>query len=295
MKEVHQIQEIKNILACPTCRSDLNLEGDKLLCTSCGKKYLIHNGVPIFHGEEKIKESAVESHVEKGGNSLKKVFSLLKPPHHSVYIDTLESSYNDGRELVKFLADFKEDDVVVNVGSLSKKINSGKVKLLNLDLSFYPNIDIVGDAHHLPFKNESLDGIVIKNVFEHLRDPAVVRKEMYRVLKKGARFYAKVPFMQPFHAVPDDYQRFTTNGLNEFFKDFKQIEKGISVGPSSALAWFLREYLGVLFSFNTDKGYKIARAFFSYLTAPIKYFDFFFRKKKEAHRLASAFYIIMEK
>jgi ubiquinone/menaquinone biosynthesis C-methylase UbiE len=210
-------------------------------------------------------------------------------------MDTLESSNNEGRTLIEFLKNFPEDAVIVNIGSLSKKIKGSKAKILNLDISWYPNIDIVADAHQMPFKDESLDGIIIKNVFEHLRDPATVRDELKRVLKKGGKIYAKVPFMQPFHAVPDDYQRYSINGIKEFFEDFSEVKSGIAVGPSSALAWILREYLAILFSFNTKRGYRIARAFFSYFTAPIKYFDVFFRKKKEAHRLASAFYIILEK
>ncbi|MFC1599875.1 methyltransferase domain-containing protein [Patescibacteria group bacterium] len=273
-----------NILACPKCRKELN----ELKCSECGKQYIKHEGVPVFIDDMEV--GAVSQH-QKKPNALKRALRFLKPPHHSVYFKNLHSSYEEGPELKEFLKQFNDDDVVVNVGSLSKKIKG----VYNLDIAYYPNIDIVADAHEMPFKDGSLDGVIIKNVFEHLKNPLKVREELKRVVKPGGKIYAKVPFMQPFHAVPDDYQRYSINGLHEFFKDFEIVDEGISVGPSSALAWFLREYLAILFSFNSKKAYKFWRAIFSYFTAPIKYFDAFFRKRKEAHRLASAFYLILKK
>jgi len=252
----------------------------------------------IFLDDEMIDKSAMQSHRRKNGlikGVLKSILRRFKPPHHSVYFDTFESSTNEGKTLIKFLQRFNEGENILNIGSLSKKINGSMGNIINLDISFYPNIDIVADAHDLPFKDASLDGIIIKNVFEHLRNPGIVLAEIKRVLKKGGMMYAKIPFMQPFHAVPDDYQRYSINGIMEFLKEFEIIEDGISVGPSSALTWFLVEYLGILFSFNTDRGYRIAKGFFSYLMAPIKYFDIFFRNKKYAKNLASAFYVIVKR
>lgn len=283
------MNQLNNLLTCPKCKGELK----ELSCSSCGKKYKERDGVPIFISDIEI--GAVEQHQKGRLNVVKRFFKLFKPPHHSVYFKNLHSSFGEGPDLMKFLLKFNENDIVVNVGSLSGEIKGAKARVYNLDIAYYPNIDIVADAHELPFKDGSLDGVIIKNVFEHLRDPAKVRDELRRVVKKGGRIYAKVPFMQPFHAVPDDYQRYSINGLKEFFKDFKVVDEGISVGPSSALAWFLREYLAILFSFNSKKAYRIGRSVFAYFTAPIKYFDAFFRKRKEAHRLASAFYLILEK
>lgn len=279
------MSQLSKILVCPKCREEL----DFLTCKSCKKKYHELSGVPVFIDD--IKEGAVAQHQKGRPSLLRRVLRFLKPPHHSVYFKNLRTSTGEGPELEEFLREYGENDIVLNIGSLSKKIPG----VFNLDIAFYPNIDIVADAHELPFKDDSLDGIVIKNVFEHLRDPGRVREELQRVVKPGGRIYAKVPFMQPFHAVPDDYQRYSINGLHEFFKDFKVLKEGISVGPSSALAWFLQEYLAILFSFNSQKAYRAGRAVFAYFTAPIKYFDSFFRKRKEAHRLASAFYLILEK
>jgi uncharacterized protein YbaR (Trm112 family) len=44
--------ELLKILACPSCKGDVKLEGDKIACTSCGRRYPIRDGVPIMLVEE---------------------------------------------------------------------------------------------------------------------------------------------------------------------------------------------------------------------------------------------------
>ena len=43
-------KDLFDILACPLCRADLEYTKDKkwLLCTKCGKKYPIKEGIPIM-------------------------------------------------------------------------------------------------------------------------------------------------------------------------------------------------------------------------------------------------------
>ena len=43
-----------DILACPKCKQDVRLEGEKLVCTnkSCGLRYPIRDGIPIMLIEE---------------------------------------------------------------------------------------------------------------------------------------------------------------------------------------------------------------------------------------------------
>lgn len=47
-------QELLDILACPACKADVRLEGDKIICTqkSCGLRYPIRDGIPIMLIEE---------------------------------------------------------------------------------------------------------------------------------------------------------------------------------------------------------------------------------------------------
>ena len=40
------------ILACPDCKAEVKLEDEKIVCTGCGKKYPIRDGIPIMLIEE---------------------------------------------------------------------------------------------------------------------------------------------------------------------------------------------------------------------------------------------------
>lgn len=45
-------EELLKILACPFCKSDVVLRGDKIVCLKCTRKYPIKDGIPIMLIEE---------------------------------------------------------------------------------------------------------------------------------------------------------------------------------------------------------------------------------------------------
>lgn len=40
------------ILACPACKTEVRLEGDRLVCVRCGRRYPIRDGIPVMLVEE---------------------------------------------------------------------------------------------------------------------------------------------------------------------------------------------------------------------------------------------------
>ena len=68
--------------------------------------------------------------------------------------------------------------------------------------------------------------------------------------------------MQTYHAHPHDYFRFTHQGLASYLKNFDIIERGIAVGPASAIALNLRIFLSTLFSFGNYNIFVILNVFF---------------------------------
>ena len=40
--------ELLKILACPLCKTDVQLQGDKIVCTKCGRRYPIKDDIPIM-------------------------------------------------------------------------------------------------------------------------------------------------------------------------------------------------------------------------------------------------------
>jgi ubiquinone/menaquinone biosynthesis C-methylase UbiE len=105
----------------------------------------------------------------------------------------------------------------------------------------------------LPFKDNSIDAVMSLAVLEHVREPPVVLKEVHRVLKPGGRVFSVIPFMQPFHASPHDYQRYTLPGIEYLHRDFEKVESGVFSGPVSGSLWAVQEALASVLSFGSVK------------------------------------------
>lgn len=89
------------------------------------------------------------------------------------------------------------------------------------------NPDIVGDVHHLPFPDNSVEAILLISLLEHVEEPHRAVQEAYRVLKPGGYCFIEVPFLLYYHPMPGyykDYFRFTRDGLEYLIRDFKEVE-----------------------------------------------------------------------
>jgi SAM-dependent methyltransferase len=90
-------------------------------------------------------------------------------------------------------------------------------KTIALDYRPRPDLDLVADAHHLPFGDDSVDSVVCTEVFEHLLDPPAAAREIVRILKPGGRLVLTTRFCFPLHDRPADYWRFTSYTLSRLF------------------------------------------------------------------------------
>lgn len=45
-------RELLEILACPEDKAPVREEGDRLVCTSCGRRYPVRDGIPVMLIEE---------------------------------------------------------------------------------------------------------------------------------------------------------------------------------------------------------------------------------------------------
>lgn len=96
---------------------------------------------------------------------------------------------------------------------------------IGMDVQSHPDLDVVGDAHSLPFLDDSFQQIVCSEVLEHLKKPQTAVKEMHRVLGADGKLIITMPFVYPLHEGPHDYQRYTEYGLRVLFEPLFNIEE----------------------------------------------------------------------
>jgi SAM-dependent methyltransferase len=89
---------------------------------------------------------------------------------------------------------------------------------IGLDVPENPAADAHGYAEVLPFGGESFDTVICTEVLEHVSEPALVLREISRVLKPGGHVFLTTPFYWPLHEEPYDFFRFTPHGLRHLFE-----------------------------------------------------------------------------
>lgn len=167
-------------------------------------------------------------------------------------------------------------------------------KIVNLDISLFPSVDVVGDAHRLPFRENTFGVVLCQAVLEHTKNPNTVVEEIHRTIKKGGIIYAEVPFVYPYHDAPLDFYRFSIKGIEQLFSRFSKIDIGVCAGPSSTFNVILNEYLtGLMTGFSENKYLRMFSDFLiGWLIFPVKYIDLIFGKKAESHRIAAGLYYL---
>lgn len=118
--------------------------------------------------------------------------------------------------------------------------------LLYSDVAPGPLVDLIADAHDLPFADESFEAVFAVSVLEHVLEPWRCVDEVRRVLVPGGIIYAVTPFIQQVHLGCYDFTRFTPLGHRMLFRWFDEMASGLSGGSGSALSWTLENFLSSL-------------------------------------------------
>lgn len=217
---------------------------------------------------------------------------LKKYPKIFIIIYNLLGSTFVGKNPSKAIKNLSDDKIILNLGSGVKKI---KDSVINVDFYPFENVDIIADISDLPFADNSIDAVINEYVLEHVLDPAAVVKEIHRILKPGGQLYLTVPFVASFHSSPDDYYRWTKQGLRQMLGDFEEVECGVRSGPTSALVYVLSEWLGTILSFGLSKLQQAWFMFFMIVLSPLNLIDFLIYKLPSSENIAYGFYFIGKK
>jgi SAM-dependent methyltransferase len=84
---------------------------------------------------------------------------------------------------------------ILDIGSGTAHIKESSPDIVSTDILPFPGIDVVADAHRLPFSADLFSGVVMLDVLHHLERPIEFLEEASRVLKPGGRLAMIEPAM----------------------------------------------------------------------------------------------------
>ncbi len=240
MSEAYSNNLLK-ILACPHCQGALSDKDGKLECAECHFVYPVSSS------------GALDLRL-KGPRHYPLEFDVGTPLPPETRYDIRRLTVNDKPEIdtancpvpdhldPELISHFPKargkDNLVLDLGcglSINKEIcEHFGYEYVGVDYDS-PGAPILGDAHSLPFLDNSFDFVLSISVLEHIRFPFIMIREVNRVLKPGGRFIGTVAFLEPFH---DSFYHHSHMGLINLlhYGGFKIIQIAPSRGWSGLVA-----------------------------------------------------------
>jgi uncharacterized protein YbaR (Trm112 family) len=260
--------KLLDVLACPRCKSALRpLDGGLdagLACTACARRYSLERGVPVLLAEEQRVEVL-----------------------HERELTVWDGYFSSVDQMIASLA---ADQVVLDIGAGNRRLADPRV--VRMDVVWTPHVDVIGDAHALPFRDGSLDFVLAAAVWEHLRDPFEAAREVWRVLKPGGQVGVDCNFVFPFHGFPAVYFNASREGMRQLFARFREVAVEIAPWqmPSYAVEALLLEYLRH-FQPRSGREREFAAALRDLARFPLREFDAGFAQDAAARMAAGVSYM----
>ncbi|MGB3510426.1 MAG: sulfotransferase domain-containing protein [Microcoleaceae cyanobacterium] len=205
----NQFKVVGNIPNLPQRQKNFHLK-KLLVCPQCGKK-----AVPCNLENCPVWMRGNTPHILQPGD-----LPFLK-------LTEIETTHPYSEGILKVLNKIGENGIVLDFGAGNTQKEYLKPNICYLDVQQYKYTDVVCSTLKLPFPDNCFDGIISHAVFEHLPNPFLSAKELYRILKPSGLIFIDTAFLQPLHADPSHYFNMTVHGLRQIFSDFEEINSGI--------------------------------------------------------------------
>lgn len=195
----------RNSLVCSNCGSDLEDGNLKVTCSGCRTEFPFTSwgSLDMRLKKPKTYPMEIELGVDLPPDRELQFPYLSANPAPEVDFSNLESPTRLTRaQLSHFPKASATASLMLDLGcgdGLHRKVcEHAGFEWIGLDVSGTA-APVLGDAHALPFRNDTFEFLLSVAVLEHVRYPLVMMREAYRVLKPGGKFLGSVAFLEPFH------------------------------------------------------------------------------------------------
>ncbi|MEX2161595.1 MAG: methyltransferase domain-containing protein [Anaerolineales bacterium] len=192
-------------LACPECGSPLAQRDGGAYCAACQLTYPFLDNGQLDLRLQRPKTRAFQ--FELGKPLLPSqgfpFTVLIENPHPAVDLDSAKIPWHLTRALLSHFPKAKGSgalmlDLGCGDGVHRRAVEAFGFEWVGLDYTL-PEAPIRGDAHALPFLDDSFEFVLSIAVLEHIQYPFVMASEAYRVLQPGGLLIGTVSFQEPFH------------------------------------------------------------------------------------------------
>lgn len=213
------------ILICPVCKEAIDLvwplfippEKDGIICPKCRRSYPVSQGVidvrtgvtkkgdwDLSAFEQAYQEKPLYKDVYEYAELTRtprlaeefrypkvkgRLIEILKPMKDSFILDL---GSGNGYFIFDVLSHYPKYELSF-IGLDIARANIQRLNQRAREEHKDNIIGLLGEAENLPFADELFDSVVSSEVIEHLFNPELAFKQVYRVLKKGGRFFITTP------------------------------------------------------------------------------------------------------
>lgn len=202
-------------------------------------------------------------------------------------------------ELEKFIKGQASKKYTLDLGCANSPYSQYFPHRVGFDVVPGVGVDVLGDAHSLPFEDNKFDMVLCTEVLEHLHSPHVAIAEMNRVLKVGGMLILTTRFIFPLHDTPNDYFRYTKYGLQHLLREWQILELREEVGTQETIAVLLQRiaFQSQLYGGAITKGiiFFIAKIIFLLPKMTKREYGDIRKTSEVSHILASGYYVVCKK
>jgi SAM-dependent methyltransferase len=196
------------------------------------------------------------------------------------------------RSYIDLLDRLPPSSLGLDLGSRSKVRDNA----VTVDITAAEGVQVIADGDALPFAEGTFDYVWCNAVLEHVPHPMKVSAEIIRTLRPQGLAFIQVPFLENVHGWPQDYYRFTLQGLRVLFSELDEVKSGVSAGPSQVLPDLIQYYC-VCFA-ELQKGKLLTNLLClipGFLLLPVRLLDHLMKNRPSYWKWARAYYWVGKK